>query len=170
VTKKAKPKPDWTQIRIAYVHGTGTLEQLAVESRVTLSAIKQRSSRENWSKLRQDAAAAVSKAASTFLEAERTKELSSFNTQDLRIAKALRARVAKAINDATSDANNVLPAKDLRSLASAAEAAQRIGRLALGATTENSGLSAPDGGPILATNIPLDEYEAALRRVLQAVA
>ncbi|AIB15790.1 hypothetical protein ABAZ39_28420 (plasmid) [Azospirillum argentinense] len=45
------------------------------------------------------------------------------------------------------DAQPLSP-KDLLSLAGTLERAQRIGRLALGQTTDNQGLSSPDGTPV----------------------
>lgn len=84
-------------------------------------------------------------------------ERAKFDATSLTLAKALMAEVGTSIvrsrkkpgNPATgsSDATPLLP-RDLHSLAGTLERAQRIGRLALGQTTENQGVSSPEGGPL----------------------
>lgn len=85
-------------------------------------------------------------------------ERAKFDTTCLTLAKALQAEVAvtitrsrKKVPDvATGTAVEPIPLapKELLSLAGTLERSQRIGRLALGQTTENQGHSSPDGGPI----------------------
>ncbi|MFC5358082.1 hypothetical protein [Azospirillum himalayense] len=87
-------------------------------------------------------------------------ERAKFDTTSLTLAKALQAEVAVTIQrsqrsrkpaagnkEANKDAQPLAP-KELLSLAGTLERAQRIGRLALGQTTENQGLSSPDGTPM----------------------
>ncbi|NUB16517.1 hypothetical protein GAY28_30915 [Azospirillum brasilense] len=87
-------------------------------------------------------------------------ERAKFDTTSLTLAKALQAEVAVTIQrsqrsrkpaaghkEANKDAQPLAP-KDLLSLAGTLERAQRIGRLALGQTTDNQGHSSPDGTPM----------------------
>ncbi|QCO00562.1 hypothetical protein D3093_35565 (plasmid) [Azospirillum argentinense] len=87
-------------------------------------------------------------------------ERARFDTTSLTLAKALQAEVAVTIQrsqrsrkpaagnkEANKDAQPLAP-KELLSLAGTLERAQRIGRLALGQTTDNQGLSSPDGTPV----------------------
>ncbi|WP_454021183.1 hypothetical protein [Azospirillum sp. Marseille-Q6669] len=86
-------------------------------------------------------------------------ERAKFDTTSLTLAKALQAEVAVTIqrsqrsrkpaagNAGNKEAQPLAP-KDLLSLAGTLERAQRIGRLALGQTTENQGLSSPEGTPV----------------------
>lgn len=163
--KPAKAATDWNIVRLAYVHSSKTLAQVARDFGLTDSAVEKRSEREEWARLRRETSETVSRAASERIEAERAKELAAWNDADLRVARALRGQVVAAINSAVNNAKPLRPA-DVRGLASAAEAAQRIGRLALGATTENTGISDPSGGPVGVANVPLDEYEESMRRFL----
>lgn len=160
MTSKKDP-PDWTQIRLAYIHSTKTLRQIAAEFRVTDSAAEKRAEREGWTRLRRAASESVSAAAHVQIETERATELASFNAADLRVAKAVRSQVAKMINAAAQPGAAQLSPTELRNLASAAEAAQRVGRLALGSTTANTGLSSPDGGPIPIASVALSPKERA---------
>lgn len=66
---------------------------------------------------------------------DHSKELSTYNQQDLFCAKALRATAARQLQ---STSVHRLICSDIRALAAAVESAQRIGRLALGASTSNS--------------------------------
>lgn len=80
-------------------------------------------------------------------------ERAKFDATSLTIAKALQAEVAMAIQRSRKpaagkkDAQPLAP-KELLSLAGTLERAQRIGRLALGQTTDNQGHSSPDGTPV----------------------
>jgi hypothetical protein len=61
--------------------------------------------------------------------------LTKYNEQDLVAAKAMRALVAKQMMKAQ---DQELEPKDLRALSGALESAQRVARLALGASTQNT--------------------------------
>ena len=58
--------------------------------------------------------------------------------------------------------------RDLRALAGTAEVAQRMGRLALGANTENVGHAGIAGHPIEVTSIPVEVYLEARAKVVDA--
>ena len=76
----------------------------------------------------------VTERASQDLTLARSDDLAKFNADDLRMARAIRAKAAQMM------ARVNFPA-DLRALASAVDTAQKIGRLALGASTENATVS-----------------------------
>jgi len=160
---------DWTPIRLAYIHSGKSLAQVASEFGVTPDAAEKRSEREGWAALRREAAEAVSAAAMARMEAERVSELVAWNAADLAAAKALRAKVLQCLEHEPGEDEEPLGPGQVRALVAAAEGVQRIGRLALGATTENTGLSNPEGGPIEGANVPAAEYEDALRRVMAEV-
>lgn len=162
---EAKRKtPDWQRIRTEYVNGHASLGELAHKHGVTKAAIDKRASREKWSADRQRKSAEVSARVSDQLTEQRTSDLAKFNEDDLTVARAIRATVATKIAELRSNGGSP---SDLRALASAAESAQRIGRLALGATTGNQGHSAPDGGAIPFTSVPIDQYLQAREQALK---
>lgn len=165
-TKKTRTPTDWNAVRLAYIHSAKSLAVIAKEFGLTADACEKRAEREEWTRLRREASESVSAAASAKIEAERAQALAEWNDADLTVAKSLRGQVAKAIRFAQAEGQPALTPVQIRALVNAAEGVQRIGRLALGATTENTGLSSPDGGPIEGANVPVEEYEHAMRRVL----
>lgn len=152
--KNTKPTKiiDWLAIKLAYIHSAKTLSQIALEHGVSESAAEKRSEREKWAEARRELSESVSRTATERINAERLTELANWNDADLRVAKAMRGQIIAAINTAANMAKPLKPA-EIRSLASAAEAVQKMGRLALGATTTNTGLSGPDGAPLEFTKI-----------------
>ena len=144
---KTAKVPDWTAIKLAYIHSAKTLSQIAAEFSVTESAAEKRSEREKWADARRELSESVSRTAVERISAERLAELTNWNDADLKVARAMRGQIIAAINNAANTAKPLKPA-EIRSLASAAEAVQKMGRLALGATTTNAGLSGPDGAPL----------------------
>ena len=165
VATARKPAPDWVSVRIAYVHSTKTIAQVADDFGINPHGVEGRSERERWVDLRRKASESIGAAVEARLIKERTDELTAWNRLDLTIAKAIRRQIAAKVN-AAEKANLTLEPKDIRALSGSAESTQRIGRLALGATTENTGVSAPGGGPVETETVSPAEYEAALRRVL----
>jgi GAF domain-containing protein len=133
----ARTPTDWTPVRLAYVNGQESYAALAARLGLSESAVEKRGEREGWKEERRKQAEAIGATAQEHLSKQRAAELSKFNEDDLKVAKALRAQVAAAIATAQR-ASRAIAAKDLRSLASALESAQRVGRLALGASTDNS--------------------------------
>ena len=159
---------DWTAIRLAYVNGGMSMRQLAERFDVKAAGLMKRAAREGWEAERQQNSAKVSNAAQLLINEERPSELAAFNQGDLQISKALRSMVAKQITSAQQENGARLTAAELRALASAAEAAQRMGRLALGANTENVGHAGIAGQPIEVTNIPVEAYLQARAKVVDA--
>jgi hypothetical protein len=117
------------------------MRALAKKHGINAAGLMKRAEREGWDAERQQLSATVSKTASDALVESRIDELTKFNEADLRIAKALREKAEAMMLTAEAPS-------DLRALAGAIDVAQKVGRLALGATTGNTGLSAPNGGPV----------------------
>ena len=155
---------DWTTIRLRFVHQNATLADLAEQHGLKLDTISKRAQRDGWyderAKAEQEAyAAAAAKAAK-----DRAKDLADFNRDDLKIAKAVRARVAQKLANATAK----MTASELRQLAGAAETAQRVGRLALGASTDNFGHGGAGGeGPV---KIEMEQVNADADAFTRAIA
>lgn len=138
---------DWTALKLEYVNGSMSLRELADKHDIKSAGVMKRAASEGWDDERKQISAKVSAEAQAILDEQRPNELARFNEDDLRVAKAIRSQVATHISKAQQD-KRVLSANELRTLAGAAEAAQKMGRLALGVTTNNTGLSNPDGTPI----------------------
>jgi len=151
---------DWKALRVEYVNGAMTYKELAQKHGLKDGTVRQRAHREDWEQERNALSQAVTQAAQTRLSESRSSQLARFNEDDLRVARAIRAKAASMLATAQHPA-------DLRALASAMDTAQKIGRLALGATTGNTGHSDPDGGPIPIATIPVNDYLKARAEVLQ---
>jgi len=151
---------DWKALRVEYVNGAMTFKELAEKHGIKDATVRQRAHREDWEQERHALSQAVTQAAQTRLSESRSSQLARFNEDDLRVARAIRAKAAAMLATAQQPA-------DLRALASAMDTAQKIGRLALGATTGNTGHSDPDGGPIPITTVPVNDYLKARAEVLQ---
>lgn len=122
---------DWGAIRTEYVHGTDTMRDLADKHGIKAAGLMRRAAKEGWDAERKQKSAEVSKAASANLTGSRVDELTKFSADDLKMARAIRAKAAQMLQSANTPA-------DLRALAGAVDTAQKVGRLALGASTENS--------------------------------
>lgn len=134
---------DWSPIEQEFVHGSMSLADLAATHGISDSTMRSRAHRCEWQRKRDELQQIATAKADAEMVDRRADELAKFNENDLKMAKAIRAKAAQLLNSVGSP-------QDLRSLASALDTAQRVGRLALGATTENSGISSPSGGPVQA--------------------
>jgi hypothetical protein len=141
-----RPKADWIALRVEYVNGVMPIKSLADKYGLPVSSVEKRCAREGWNKERAVLAEKVREKATAAAVKDRTKELAEWNEGDLKIARFLRSRIAEKLNALDPAAVNYTGS--LRSLAGAAESVQKMARLALGATTNNTGLSDPDGKPL----------------------
>ena len=142
------PRPDWAAIKLAFINGTETYAQIAERFSVASAAARKRGNREGWTNERHQKSHEVTAKAQAKIEKTRAQEISEWNAGDIKIAKAIRAQIARHLTGA-NEAQKVLAADELRTLAAANEAAQRIARTALGIAKENP----PDGsdapGPVM---------------------
>jgi hypothetical protein len=126
---------DWIALRTEFVHGAGTLRDLSKKHGIKEGTISSRAARENWQDERRTLQESARQRIDDELIDERVSELAKFNEDDLKVARALRAKAASMLNTTNGPVN-------MRALAGVFETAQRMGRLALGASTENSTVSA----------------------------
>ncbi len=139
------PTVDWTAARTEYVNDpTLMLWQIAERygARARLLFTLACATAEQWTHARaQKGQTLVSQTTQRAIDVAAV-ELSKWNEQDLLLAKALRTQVGKKLQAASKrqavDATATMESRDIRALALAAEAAQRIARLALGASTEKT--------------------------------
>jgi hypothetical protein len=155
----AKVKPDWAAVRLAYINSSKSIRQLAEEFKVGASAAMKRCASEGWEAKRKQQTQKVSIEAEKVSTVARAQELAKFNEADLKVACAIREKAALMLQETENPMH-------LRALAAAMDSAQKIGRLALGATTENAGHSGPNGGPIPVTAVPVDDYLRARQAIL----
>lgn len=145
----------WDEARTAYITSRKSVAELARELGVSSDALSKRVQRGGWQADRLAFSSKITREATERIGEARVSQLAKFNEQDLLLAQALRARVAQKIRSSDAEGAVPLSVSELRSLALAAESAQRIGRLALGATTQNEGQAAPDDPPIV--NAPVQD-------------
>lgn len=161
---KASEKYD--QIRVEFVNSNVTLKELSTKHGVSYPALRAAAARNKWTDERNSISQKVTTEALAEQIKTRVSELGQFNADDLRMAKAIRAMAAKMLREWQTDTEDV-SVTQLRTLAGVVADAQKIGRLALGASTDNHELTGAGGGPIQHSDIPLKEYEAALERALE---
>ena len=122
---------DWQAIKLEYINSPLSLKEIAEKHDLKDATVRQRAHREDWEQERHALSQSVTQAAQEQFSNDRISQLAQFNEDDLRMARALRAKAASMLR-------NLETPSELRAVASATDLAQKIGRLALGAETENS--------------------------------
>lgn len=125
-------KVDWDAIKYDYIFNSVTFVELAKKYGVSETAIRKQSSRNNWPVEKQQAGDKVQKSAFDLMQENRAVQLATWNDEDIRLARAMRSKAAQMMVAGDVDAAT------LRSIASVADTAQKIARLAFGVSTENS--------------------------------
>lgn len=148
---------DWESVRVAYVNGTETTQDLAERLQLSHAAVRKQAERGKWADQRRVLSQQVAQQAQESLAQQRVKELAEFNRQDAAMSRALRSVAARMLADANKDGGKKLTATEARTIASLAEAAQKIGRIALDATTENLGHGGLAGAPPVVFGAALPE-------------
>jgi transposase-like protein len=159
---------DWVAIGRSYVTEGATYAELAATHGVAETTLRQRSKRGGWTEKRHALSQAVTEKVAAKVVDQAVDQLGKINEADLKLAAGIRQQIAKNLNAAAAS-NSPMPPLMLRQLAGAHEAAQRVSRLALGATTENTGVSGPDGGPVQTESLTEEKFEAIARRLLDEV-
>jgi formate dehydrogenase maturation protein FdhE len=138
LAKRKRPKRiDWPTAKIEYVTNAAlTLADIATKYGVPEPATRKQAERNNWTEERAERGRILSQKVAEKSILDVVGELAKYNEQDLIAAKSLRALAGKRMQQANQGA--ALEPKDVRALAGAIESAQRIARLALGASTENT--------------------------------
>ena len=125
---------DWASIRVQYVGSALTFKAIGDRHGLKEGTVRQRANREGWVEQRNAASRAVTQKAEALLTESRVDELARFNRDDLEMAQAIRVKAQSLMRLTNRPA-------DLRALAGAVESAQKVGRLALGAATENTSVT-----------------------------
>lgn len=169
---------DWAALRLEYINGAMTMAELAAAHGIKDGTLRQRVNRDraegdDWHEARNALSRAVTAEAQNRLGALRVDALAEFNQADLDLAVAIRERAKEMLDSGvtTQDDGEAagLTSRDLNAIAKAAESAQKIGRLALGVSTENLGHGGPGGeGPIAHASLTPAEYAQALKEALAA--
>lgn len=131
---------NWDAIRTEYVAGIASIRQLAEAQQVSENALEKRAARQKWAEARRNMSEKVLASADAKIIETKVDELAEFNASDLKIAKAMRSQIAGHLRAAQTGAVLLNP-MDIATLMRAQEAAQRVGRLALGASTDISSLT-----------------------------
>jgi hypothetical protein len=125
---------DWAALKVEYVNSALTYGELAERHGLKAGTVRQRANREGWNDSRNAVSQFVTKVATEQITENRVDELIKFNAEDLATAKAIRNKAIEMMDGIESPS-------DLRALAGAVDVAQKVGRLALGASTENSAVT-----------------------------
>lgn len=157
----------YADIRAEFIAGKMTLRDLAEKHGVGYDTLRKAAARGEWMDERHKVSQKVTSDAVSASIQTRVSELSQFNADDLKMAKALRGMAAKLLNDSQKQGAKPLTIGEIGQIARVVGDAQKIGRLALGASTDNHELTGAGQGPIQVSDIPLKEYEAALQRALE---
>jgi hypothetical protein len=153
-----KPPTDWQALETEFVNGFTSYEDLAIARGINPATLRKRGERGGWTDKRHVLAQSVTNQAQEKLTISRVDELAQFNSDSLDAAKAIRLNAAARLE------NDGLTPNELRSLAGALEAAQRIGRLALGASTDTKEITGKDGKPLLQPPAGLAELFVAYEK------
>lgn len=147
MAKNQHPAEFYERLRLEYVNSTLSGRELAEKHGLQVRNLEKKITRGGWLEQRRKVMYAVQEKAQQKVTDERADELSQWNQDDLRLARALRAQVARTMTLLGQPAGEgmpprLIPPETLRTLAVTAESAQRIGRLALGASTGNQAVQA----------------------------
>lgn len=144
---------DWVKLKLEYVHGTDALRDLADKYNIKAAGVMRRAANEGWDSARKQESAKVSNASNAILGDTRVTELAKFNDDDLKVARGLRQKAASMLSGMDNP-------QDLRALAGVFDAAQKIGRLALGADKSHD---ATDDEASVATSVKVTVQDASKR-------
>lgn len=117
---------DWPLIRMEYAQGTASLSELAEKYGLYPATLTSRADKEGWAEERRQEAERVRAVTD---ESNGATQLAAFNEADLTVARAMRAKAAQMIKEATTPA-------EINALAKVFDIAHKIGRTALGADTD----------------------------------
>jgi uncharacterized protein YjcR len=152
MTKSEKPKKrpalqrqiDWAVIKTEYVTSLCTYHQLAEKYGVSTHAVEQRGHRGQWRQERQFLSDSIQAEAEEIERKSRLKQLLEMNKRDISLAESMKSIVSvtltasvKKDKDGKIIGTNLTP-QNIASLSNAVASAQRVARLAIDASTENT--------------------------------
>jgi hypothetical protein len=136
---KSKAGIDWVAAKQEYATSDMSLKEIAAKHGCHHKAVERRSALDGWAQARGSFRDEVGRRAQALQSESRAHKLKEWNDADLKIARVLRSRVANRLNKLAQTPDIEDDLTELRTLAGVVESTQRIGRLALGATTDNQG-------------------------------
>lgn len=146
-------KIDWEKAELAFIEGA-SYQEIADQYGISINTVYGAGMRYEWTKKKKEFQEHTRKTALAVKAASRAEMLLSFDDDVLKMTRVILNRCAGLIR---SKADGV-SAYDLSSVMNTIRNAQHVGRLALGATTSNNGVSAPSGGPVQFSEVKdLDE-------------
>lgn len=162
--EKLKGRPDkhspdkWIAIRTKFVQGVEdlsgnrqypTLDSLAVEYEIPIATVYNHSASESWLEQRNMFQTKLQNELDESRRKQLVKDASAFDSASLSLARAIQGEIGQIIKtaqddrrDNTSTKKNPISPSSLNSLSMALSIAQRVGRLALGETTDNTNVNA----------------------------
>lgn len=160
----------WPELEHEYVTGTMSVRELARMHKIPEDTLVNHATRGYWEKKRKRTRHDLVIASTKKHIEHRAAQLAKFNDEDFKLACALRAEVAKHIANAQKEGKLLNP-NAIRALAAAAQTAQQIGRLALGASTGNIDITEQPKGffKIVGRDIEHEEeaFEERQRKITQ---
>jgi len=129
----SKGSIDWVAIKTEYVAGAD-YTSLSEKYGVKEVTIRQRVMQGKWGEIRNSTLQVITERAIEKIIDVKVDILSNLNEIDLSAAQALRDKANEMLSKITS-------ANELKSLAGVFDSAQKISRLALGASTENNNVT-----------------------------
>lgn len=138
-----KPKADWEEMRLAFIEGA-SYQDIADRTGLSINTVYSAGAREDWMGARREFQEKSRKTAEAVRIAERAEQLLNFDDDVLKMTRIILNRCAVLIKNKKEQ----ITAYDLNSVMNTIRNAQHVGRLSLGGTTSNQGMSAPSGGPV----------------------
>lgn len=151
--KGLNQRHDWFSMRIVYTQGLDkeggivwpTLDQVAELFSCPPGQVRDRAALERWTQDREQFQTKVRQASAEEKVETLAKRAAAFDLGTLQIAERGIRMVQEALDEATKNGKNIIRVDTLRELMRTAGEAQKIGRLSLGESTENSRLELPKG-------------------------
>lgn len=135
---------DWGVIAARYISDDSvTLQSLSDQYNIPISTLKSRCSEGGWTSKRRQKTTAIVQKATAKAEKSMVEIAAKFNQDDIKLAQSLKYKVATLLQ-----AEDDLSPQELNSLANTLSTSQKIGRLALGMSTDNSVVTGKDGTPL----------------------
>jgi len=128
--KPSKGGNDWLAIQTEYISGVEYAE-LSEKYGIKEATIRQRAKRGDWSQMRHNTSQTVTEVAISAIIEVKADLLAKLNEVDLTAAQSLRDKANELLA-------TVATANELKAISGTFDIAQKISRLALGASTENS--------------------------------
>jgi hypothetical protein len=145
---KAPAKVDFNVIRLEYVTTTIGYKNLAKKYGLSYGALRTRGCDGGWGQARIDHQQKLTAEATQAVTEDAIKQLKDWNATDLKVATVVRAKAVAQLQQIPTDSQDPFDLERLTMVMTIVEKAQRMARLALGASTDNRGLGDFNGNPL----------------------